>query len=138
MPPPLSASAPRTEQLLRVALFQVVYGTRSDRHLMDRLDHDLLLRWFAGLPFEAPGWTQEAYAAARAAMLSEPQAARLLPAVLAEPRVQLLLQDDRFAPDGAMLARWEREASQTAEPAEPPRVRVSPNGWIESPPRRVG
>jgi transposase len=37
------------ERLLRAMLLQAFYSIRSERLLMERLDHDLLFRWFVGL-----------------------------------------------------------------------------------------
>jgi transposase len=37
------------EKLLRAMLLQTFYSIRSERELMERLDFDLLLRWFMGL-----------------------------------------------------------------------------------------
>ena len=37
------------EKLLRAMLLQAFYSIRSERQLMERLDYDLLFRWFVGL-----------------------------------------------------------------------------------------
>ena len=37
------------EKLLRAMLLQAFYGVRSERHLMERMEFDLLFRWFVGL-----------------------------------------------------------------------------------------
>ncbi|MGD9637340.1 MAG: transposase, partial [Pirellulales bacterium] len=37
------------ERLLRAMLLQAFYGIRSERQLMERLEFDLLFRWFVGL-----------------------------------------------------------------------------------------
>ena len=37
------------EQLLRALLLQAFYSIRSERQLIERLDFDLLFRWFVGL-----------------------------------------------------------------------------------------
>jgi len=37
------------ERLLRALLLQAFYGIRSERQIMERLDYDLLFRWFVGL-----------------------------------------------------------------------------------------
>ena len=36
------------EQLLRALVLQLLYTVRSERLLMEQLDHDLLFRWFVG------------------------------------------------------------------------------------------
>src|SRR3981189_2139549 len=43
------------ERLLRAMLLQVFYGIRSERQLMERIEFDLLFRWFVGLGGDAPG-----------------------------------------------------------------------------------
>jgi transposase len=40
------------EQLLSALLLQVFSGVRSERQLMEQLDHNLLYRWFVGLGAE--------------------------------------------------------------------------------------
>ncbi|ODT14459.1 MAG: hypothetical protein ABS35_34675 [Kaistia sp. SCN 65-12] len=37
------------EKLLRAMLLQAFYSIRSERQLMERLEFDLLFRWFVGL-----------------------------------------------------------------------------------------
>jgi transposase len=37
------------ERLLRAMLLQAFYGLRSERQLMERMEFDLLFRWFVGL-----------------------------------------------------------------------------------------
>jgi hypothetical protein len=37
------------EKLLRAMLLQAFYSIRSERQLMDRLEFDLLFRWFVGI-----------------------------------------------------------------------------------------
>ena len=37
------------ERLLRALLLQAFYGIRSERQIMERLEYDLLFRWFVGL-----------------------------------------------------------------------------------------
>ena len=40
--------------LLRAMLLQVFYSVRSERQLMERLEFDLLFRWFVGLGIDDP------------------------------------------------------------------------------------
>ena len=45
---PLGRPSIPPEQLLRALLLQAFYSIRSERQLMERLDFDLLFRWFVG------------------------------------------------------------------------------------------
>ncbi len=42
------------ERLLRAMLLQAFYSIRSERQLMERLEFDLLFRWFVGLSADEP------------------------------------------------------------------------------------
>ena len=37
-------------------MLQLPYSVRSERLLMERLDHDLLFRWFVGLDIDTAVW----------------------------------------------------------------------------------
>lgn len=42
------------EQLLRALLLQILYSIRSERLLIEQLEHNLLFRWFVGLSMDDP------------------------------------------------------------------------------------
>ena len=44
------------EKLLRAMLCQAFYSIRSERQLMERLEYDLLFRWFVGLGVDDAVW----------------------------------------------------------------------------------
>ena len=44
------------ERLLRALLLQAFYTIRSERQLVERIDFDLLFRWFVGLGMDDPVW----------------------------------------------------------------------------------
>ena len=44
------------EKLLRAMLLQAFYSIRSERLLMERLEYDLLFRWFAGIGVDDAAW----------------------------------------------------------------------------------
>jgi len=44
------------ERLLRAILLQLLYSIRSERQLMERLDFDMLFRWFVGLGIDDAVW----------------------------------------------------------------------------------
>ena len=46
---PIGRPSIAPEKLLRALLLQAFYSIRSERQLMERLDYDLLFRWFVGL-----------------------------------------------------------------------------------------
>jgi transposase len=94
------------EMLLRAMLLQAFYSIRSERQLMDRLDFDLLFRWFVGLGIDDPVWNHSTFSKNRDRLLEGEIATRFLAAVLAQPRVKRLLSNDHFSVDGTLVEAW--------------------------------
>jgi len=94
------------EMLLRAMLLQAFYSIRSERQLMERLEFDLLFRWFVGLGVDDPAWDHSTFSKNRDRLLEGEIAAKFLSAVLAQPRVKRLLSTDRFSVDGTLIEAW--------------------------------
>ena len=94
------------EMLLRAMLLQAFYSVRSERQLMERLDFDLLFRWFVGLGIDDPVWDHSTFSKNRDRLLAGAIAAKFLAAVLAQPRVKRLLSSDHFSVDGTLIEAW--------------------------------
>src|ERR1700731_3659373 len=94
------------EKLLRAMLLQAFYSIRSERQLMERLEFDLLFRWFVGLGVDDPAWDHSTFSKNRDRLLEGEIAARFLSAVLAQPRVKRLLSTDHFSVDGTLIEAW--------------------------------
>ena len=94
------------EMLLRAMLLQAVYTVRSERQLMERLEFDLLFRWFVGLGVDDPVWDHSTFSKNRDRLLDGEIAAKFLSAVLAQPRVKQLLSAEHFSVDGTLIEAW--------------------------------
>lgn len=94
------------ERLLRAMLLQVFYGIRSERQLMERMEFDLLFRWFVGLGVDDPAWDHSSFTTNRDRLLGGEIAAKFLQAVLAQPKVKRLLSSDHFSVDGTLIEAW--------------------------------
>ena len=57
------------EKLLRALLLQAFYTLRSERQLMERLEFDLLFRWFVGLGVDDPAWDHSVFSKNRDRLL---------------------------------------------------------------------
>src|SRR6202162_71323 len=88
---PLGRPSIPPEKLLRASLLQAFYSIRSERQLMERLEFDLLFRWFVGIGVDDAAWDHSVFSKTRERLLEGDIAAKLLSAVLAHPRVQALL-----------------------------------------------
>jgi transposase len=94
------------EKLLRAMLLQAFYSIRSERQLMERLEFDLLFRWFVGLGIDDPAWDHSTFSKNRDRLLEGDIAAKFLAAVLAQPRVKKLLSTEHFTVDGTLIEAW--------------------------------
>ena len=94
------------EMLLRAMLLQAFYSIRSERQLMERLEFDLLFRWFVGLGIDDQAWDHSSFTRNRDRLLAGEIAAQFLAAVLAQPRVRRLLSSDHFSVDGTLIEAW--------------------------------
>ena len=58
------------EHLLRALLLQVLYTIRSERQLMEKLDYNLLYRWFVGLTPDDAVWVPTVFTKNRDRLLA--------------------------------------------------------------------
>ena len=104
--PPTGRGSIPPERLLRALLLQAFYSIRSERQLVERMDFDLLFRWFVGLGVDDPVWDATSFTKNRDLLLAGELATRFLAAVLAQPRVRTLLSTEHFSVDGTLLEAW--------------------------------
>ena len=93
------------EKLLRAMLLQAFYSVRSERLLMERLEFDLLFRWFVGIGVDEPVWDHSTFSKNRDRLLDGAVAARVLATLMAQPKVKRLLSTDHFSVDGHSFRR---------------------------------
>jgi len=94
------------EMLLRAMLLQAFYSVRSERQLMERIEFDLLFRWFVGLGIDEPVWDHSTFSKNRERLLAGDVAAKFLCAILDQARVRKLLSRDHFSVDGTLIEAW--------------------------------
>src|ERR1700719_2068605 len=94
------------EKLLRAMLLQAFYSIRSERLLVERLEYDLLFRWFVGIGVDDAAWDHSVFSKNRERLLEGDIATKFLSAVLARPKVKKLLSTDHFSVDGTLIEAW--------------------------------
>ena len=103
---PLGRPSIPPEKLLRASLLQAFYTIRSERQLMERLEFDLLYRWFVGLGIDDAVWDHSVFSKNRDRLLEGDVAAKFMAAVLMQPDVKQLLSNDHFSVDGTLVEAW--------------------------------
>jgi transposase len=106
------------EKLLRAMLLQAFYSVRSERQLMERIEFDLLFRWFVGIGMDDPVWDHSTFTKNRDRLLEGYIAAKFQAPVLSQPRVKRLLSSEHFSVDGTLIQTW--AAMKSFKPKQPP------------------
>jgi transposase len=94
------------ERLVRALLLQAFYSIRSERQLVERIEYDLLFRWFVGLGIDEVVWDATTFTKNRDRLLDGDVATKFLSAVLSRSRVKRLLSSDHFSVDGTLIEAW--------------------------------
>ena len=82
---------------------------------MERLEFDLLFRWFVGLGIDDAVWDHSVFSKNRDRLLEGDVAAKFLAAVLTQPNVKQLLSTDHFSVDGTLVEAWAEHEEPQAE-----------------------
>jgi transposase/IS5 family transposase len=113
------------EHLLKASLLIALYSIRSERQFCERLQYDLLFKWFLDLNIADRAFDASTFSKNRKRLLEHAVSAAFFDAVLDEARLQDLLSDDHFTVDGTLLESWAslksfRPRPQTGEPPRDP------------------
>jgi transposase len=114
------------ERLLRASLLQLLYSIRSERQLVERLEFDLLFRWFVGLSLDEKVFDASTFSKNRDRLLTDEIAQGFLSSLIALPEVKELLSAEHFSVDGTFLKAWAsmksfRPKDGSGEPPSPGR-----------------
>jgi hypothetical protein len=97
---------PFPRELRAGVLLQALYSIRSERLLMERLEYDLLFRWFVGIGIDDAVWDHSVFSKNRDRLLEGDIAAKFLAAIMAQPKVKRLLSTEHFSVDGTLIEAW--------------------------------
>jgi IS5 family transposase len=102
----------------------------SERQLMERLEFDLLFRWFVGLEVDDPVWDASTFSKNRDRLLAGDAAVAFLAAIVAHPKVRRLVSTEHFSVDGTLVEAWASMKSfkPKAEGEDPPDDGAPPEG----------
>jgi len=110
------------EHLLKASLLIALYSIRSERQFCERLQYDLLFKWFLDLNITDRAFDASTFSKNRQRLLDHQVAAAFFDAVLDAARAHDLLSDDHFTVDGTLLESWASLKSFRPKPdhGEPP------------------
>lgn len=73
---------------------------------MERMEFDLLFRWFVGLGVDDAVWDHSTFSKNRDRLPEGEIAAKFLNVLLAQPKVKRPLSSDHFSVDGTLIEAW--------------------------------
>lgn len=115
--------------LLKATLLMTLYSVRSERQFCERLEYDLLFKWFLDLNLEDPAFDASSFSKNRARLLEHDVAGRFMQAVLQEAQRRLLLSEEHFTVDGTLLEAWASLKSfRPRDEQDPPGTRSATSG----------
>lgn len=91
------------EQLIRALLLQIFFTIRSERQLMERIDYDLLFRWFVGLSLDEVVWNHSVFSKNRDRLMAYDVDELLFDAIKKQGYAKKLLSRDHFTVDGTLI-----------------------------------
>lgn len=94
------------EHLLKASILIALYSVRSERQFCERLQYDLLFKWFLDLNIADPAFHPTTFTKNRETLLEHDVARQFFAAVLEEARRERLLSEDHFTVDGTLLEAW--------------------------------
>lgn len=94
------------EHLLKASLLIALYSVRSERQFCERLQYDLLFKWFLDLNVADPAFDATTFSKNRERLLEHAVADAFFAEVVAEAKRRKLLSADHFTVDGTLLEAW--------------------------------
>jgi transposase len=94
------------EQLLKATILMALYSIRSERAFCERLNYDLLFKWFLDLAIDAAAFDPTTFTKNRDRLLDHEIADRFFHAVVKQAKLRRYVSSDHFSVDGTLLEAW--------------------------------
>lgn len=94
------------ETLLKATVLMAMYSMRSERAFCERLNYDMLFKWFLDLPIDAKAFDATTFTKNRQRLLDQDIADRFLAEVVVEAKLRRYMSSEHFSVDGTVLQAW--------------------------------
>lgn len=94
------------EMLLKASVLMAMYSMRSERAFCERLNYDMLFKWFLDLPIDAASFDASTFSKNRQRLLDQEIADEFFAAVVAQAKLRRYMSSDHFSVDGTLLQAW--------------------------------
>jgi len=94
------------ETLLKATVLMALYSIRSERAFCERLNYDLLFKWFLDLPIDAKAFDATTFTKNRDRLLDHEIADQFFAAVVGQAKLRRYVSSEHFSVDGTLLEAW--------------------------------
>jgi transposase len=112
------------EQLLKATVLMAMYSIRSERAFCERLNYDLLFKWFLDMPIDAKAFDASTFSKNRRRLLDQEIADRFFAAVVGQAKLRRYTSSDHFSVDGTLLEAW--ASHKSFQPKDEPKAPLGP------------
>jgi len=109
------ASVP-PETLLKSTVLMALCSIRSERAFCERLNDDLLFKWFLDLPIDAKAFDATTFTKNRKRLLDHAVADRFFEEVVRQAQLRSYVSSEHFSVDGTLLEAWASHKSFKPNP----------------------
>jgi transposase len=119
------------ERLLKAQLLIALYSVRSERQFCERLDYDLLFRFFLDMNLDDPTWDASVFTKNRDRLVQHEVARQFFEEVVRQAKKAELMSAEHFTVDGTLIEAWAslksfRKKGEKPEDRPPPDDRGNP------------
>jgi transposase len=94
------------ETLLKSTVLMAMYSIRSERAFCERLNYDLLFKWFLDMRIDQPAFDATTFTKNRQRLLEHEVADEFFAAVVRQAKLRRYISSDHFSVDGTLLQAW--------------------------------
>jgi transposase len=94
------------ETLLKSTVLMAMYSIRSERAFCERLNYDLLFKWFLDMRIDQPAFDATTFTKNRQRLLDHEVADEFFAAVVRQAKLRRYMSSDHFSVDGTLLNAW--------------------------------
>lgn len=122
------------ESLLKATVLMAMYSVRSERAFCERLNYDLLFKWFLDMRIDEPAFDATTFSKNRKRLLDHQVADEFFSTVVAQAKLRRYISSEHFSVDGTLLEAWASHKSfqpkdDTGDDAEGPKGRNVEKSW---------
>jgi transposase len=120
------------ETLLKATVLMAMYSIRSERAFCERLNYDLLFKWFLDMRIDQPAFDATTFTKNRRRLLEHEVADEFFAAVVRQAKLRRYVSSEHFSVDGTLLKAWASHKSfrpKDDPPSDPPAGRNVEVQW---------